>query len=104
VSPTDTRDDRDAALSRNRARHEAREQAADDLCNEPVDLEAFGATDSVLRIYLRTAKGRKWAEDHTLDGLSFEPLLIEHRFGPALLLGAYQDGLTVSLDGRLADA
>lgn len=28
---------------------------------------------------------------------------VEHRFGPDLLLGAHNAGLTVSLDGRIAD-
>ncbi len=29
---------------------------------------------------------------------------VEHRYGPDILLGAHQDGLTVALNGRIADA
>lgn len=36
MSPTDNQDDRDVALDRAQARHEAAEQAADDRCSEPL--------------------------------------------------------------------
>lgn len=52
-----------------------------------------------------TLHGEAWLSDR-LEGeatWSGDVLLVEHRFGPDLLLGAHMEGMTVSLDGRTVD-
>lgn len=70
------------------------------------DVRAF-RNDSLLVIYPLTAEAVDWFDDNT----EWEPsqrargvVVCEHRYGPDLLMGAYQSGLSVSLDGVMADA
>jgi hypothetical protein len=44
-------------------------------------------------------RGEDWLNEHIGPERA-----AEHRYAPDILMGAHRDGLTVSLDGRLADA
>lgn len=67
------------------------------------DIQAW--TDpSFLHITPTTERGEVWCWDH----INAEPSpagdwLAEHRYGPDILLAAHRAGLTVELDGRVAD-
>jgi hypothetical protein len=69
-----------------------------------VDIAAFHHP-SFLIVEPKTEAGENWLLQYTDE---YDPLegrlYVEHRYGPDLLLGAHQDGLVVSLDGRIADA
>lgn len=70
------------------------------------DVRAF-RMESVLVIFPRTDAARQWFADNC-EPTAFDQargvVTCEHRFGPDLLDGAYQSGLSVTLDGRAADA
>lgn len=53
-----------------------------------------------------TPAGEAWLDEHLSgeDEWRGGSLYVEHRFGPDLLMGAHMDGLTVALDGQIADA
>jgi hypothetical protein len=69
-----------------------------------VDIQALW-TPAFLIVRAATLDGDAWLNERvegeaTWDG---DCLLVEHRFGPDFLLGAHVEGLTVSLDGKVAD-
>lgn len=68
-----------------------------------VDINAW-TNPSFVRIVPETDEGTDWCEGHIYG----EPLRgayhAEHRYGPVILLAAHNAGLTVALDGRIADA
>ena len=68
------------------------------------DIEATW-TLAFLVVRSTSIEGDSWLADR-LEGEAIwqgETLLVEHRFGPDLLLGAHTEGLTVELDGRIVD-
>lgn len=69
----------------------------------PPDINAW-RNPSFVSIIPETAAGRDWCADH----INAEPqrgvYLAEHRYGPDILLAAHNAGLTVALDGQVADA
>lgn len=68
-----------------------------------VDINAW-SNPSFLRIIPATPAGELWCDAH----INAEPCLgaynSEHRYGPEILSAAHNAGLTVALDGRIADA
>lgn len=60
----------------------------------PIDINAWSHA-SLLRIIPETEEGEKWCFLH---------INAEHRYGPDILLAAHNAGLTVALDGEIADA
>lgn len=68
-----------------------------------IDLNAW-RHPSFVRIVPETDAAAEWCEEH----INAEPQLgayyAEHRFGPDILLAAHNAGLSVALDGRVADA
>jgi hypothetical protein len=68
-----------------------------------IDLNAWWHA-SLLRIVPETDAGERWCSEH----INAEPALgaynAEHRYGPDILLAAHNSGLTVALDGKIADA
>lgn len=73
----------------------------------PIDISAVGDM-SFLRIMPTSEAGETWLLENVGEstaGLGQWPTyLCEHRYGPDLLLGAHNAGLTVALNGRIADA
>ena len=73
-----------------------------------IDIDAT-TTPAFLIVRATTLDGERWLADR-LEGEAAsrlarpDALYVEHRFGPDLLLGAHNDGLTVALDGQIADA
>lgn len=69
-----------------------------------MDIEATDGP-SFLEVKGKTEEGINWLLQYTseYDPLEYA-LYVEHRYGPDLLLGAHNDGLVVSLDGKIADA
>lgn len=67
------------------------------------DIEAW-LHASYVSIVPRTDLGVEWCDEHIFA----EPLMgayhAEHRYGPDILLAAHNAGLSVEIDGRLADA
>lgn len=70
-----------------------------------IDIDARW-TPSLLHVTALTAHGECWLLDRIEGEATWigDTWLVEHRFGPDLLLGAHDDGLTVALDGCVADA
>lgn len=61
------------------------------------------STPSFLMVSGRTAKGRKWLRINVGGFQYLGSYAVEHRYGPDILLGAHNAGLTVECDGRLVD-
>lgn len=68
-----------------------------------IDINAY-YHPSFLSIVPETVEGDAWCKRH----IYAEPLAgayhAEHRYGPDILCAAHNAGLTVALDGRVADA
>lgn len=74
-----------------------------------MQIDIHAVTDSsLLSIMPLTRAGVDWMAEYVgerADGTADKPIYYaEHRYGPDILLGAHHDGLTVSLNGRVADA
>lgn len=70
-----------------------------------IDISAYGGNSSILTIEPETPEGVEWCAEH----IYAEPepggiYYAEHRYGPDILAAAHHAGLTVALDGRIADA
>lgn len=62
-------------------------------------------TPAFLLVRAETPDGDAWLSER-IEGEAIwqgDTLVVEHRFGPDILLGAHNDGLTVALDGRVCD-
>lgn len=73
------------------------------MTGRTVDIEATGASESVLCLLPLTPAGRDWlAENVTAEPWQWlgDALAVEHRCGPDLLGAALADGLYVTLDER----
>lgn len=67
-----------------------------------IDINAWSHA-SLLRIIPETEEGEKWCYDH-INSLPLSGAYnAEHRYGPDILLAAHNAGLTVALDGEIAD-
>lgn len=68
-----------------------------------VDINAWSHA-SLLHIIPETDAGEVWCWKH----INAQPIsgayMSEHRYGPDILLAAHNAGLTVALDGKIADA
>jgi hypothetical protein len=69
-----------------------------------IDIEATWEP-SLLHVRALTPDGECWLDERIEGEATWQgdTLLVEHRFGPDILLGAHADGLTVALDGRIVD-
>jgi hypothetical protein len=70
-----------------------------------IDIDATW-TEPFLLVRATSLEGDAWLSDRIESEAIWQgdTLLVEHRFGPDILLGAHNDGLVVALDGRIADA
>lgn len=72
-----------------------------------VDIDAR-SNASFLNVMPTSEEGEAWLLENVGVGSGFEgqwPVYyVEHRYGPDLLLGAHNEGLTVALDGHIANA
>lgn len=67
------------------------------------DIQAWSHPGFV-RVVPLTDRGWDWADAHINADTVQGAYLAEHRYGPDILLAAHNAGLTVALDGRVADA
>jgi len=69
-----------------------------------IDIDAT-THPSFLVIVPTTDEGADWCAEHIYADLDPNGVYVaEHRYGPDILLAAHNDGLTVALDGQIADA
>lgn len=68
-----------------------------------VDINAW-SNPSFLRIIPATPAGELWCDEHINAEPAFGCYMAEHRYGPDILSAAHNAGLTVALDGKIADA
>lgn len=69
----------------------------------PIDVNAWSSGGGLLCIQPKTDAGREWCADHINAEAHAGVYLAEHRYGPDILLAAHNAGLTVALDGQVAD-
>jgi hypothetical protein len=67
------------------------------------DLNAW-TYPAFVRIVPETDAGEAWCGAHIYAEPDRGAYHAEHRYGPTILLAAHNAGLTVALDGRIADA
>jgi hypothetical protein len=75
------------------------------MCSVDIDARTNA---SFLNIMPCSPEGEAWMLENV--GPAYPPehqwpvYYVEYRYGPDILLGAHNDGLTVALDGRIANA
>lgn len=68
----------------------------------PVDINAYHHPN-LLRIVPETDAGERWCWEHINAEPQSGAYMAEHRYGPDILQAAHNAGLTVALDGEIAD-
>lgn len=69
----------------------------------PPDINAW-RNPSFVRIVPEADAGAAWCAAHIYAEPQRGAYLAEHRYGPDILLAAHNAGLTVAIDGQVADA